>query len=365
MWTDLGGPPSAGELEVTVIGPGHGESVVVHLGQGEWIVVDSCIDSSEPQAKSAPLRYLEEIGVVPSVAVKLVIVSHWDDDHVRGISELLKACPSAIFCCSTVLAQQEFTEFVEAVASSGAATGQGNVSEFKKVLAYLGETKQQMRIATPGRQLLDSSIAKVRSWSPNDLENQKFLSYVAQNFPKAWTFGRRMVAPSRNLTSVVLTVEVGETSILLGADMEATGSDESGWGAIVAEGRRNGMEKSQIVKIPHHGSSGSHDERMWGELLVSKPISVVAPFGRGKLQSRPPKTTDVRRISGLSSAVFLTAPHRSRVLAKKDVAVERTLREQGINLHSGRVALGMVRLRKSDTGDWCHELFGPARAAKS
>ena len=37
-------PPGKNEFEITLFGPGYGESVVLHVGSGAWIVVDSCID---------------------------------------------------------------------------------------------------------------------------------------------------------------------------------------------------------------------------------------------------------------------------------------------------------------------------------
>ena len=40
----LAAPPRTDELEVSLFGPGVGECVIVHLGAGEWMVVDSCLD---------------------------------------------------------------------------------------------------------------------------------------------------------------------------------------------------------------------------------------------------------------------------------------------------------------------------------
>src|SRR5438067_455186 len=37
-------PPDSSELELSVFGPGRGECLVVHLGAGEWMVVDSCLN---------------------------------------------------------------------------------------------------------------------------------------------------------------------------------------------------------------------------------------------------------------------------------------------------------------------------------
>ena len=37
-------PPASDVFEVSIFGPGKGESIVVHIGNGRWIVVDSCRD---------------------------------------------------------------------------------------------------------------------------------------------------------------------------------------------------------------------------------------------------------------------------------------------------------------------------------
>lgn len=45
MKADVGSAPESDQFELTLIGPGYGESVVVHLGRGLWMIVDSCVDS--------------------------------------------------------------------------------------------------------------------------------------------------------------------------------------------------------------------------------------------------------------------------------------------------------------------------------
>lgn len=53
---DYGAPPAHDELEVSVFGPGYGEAIVIHLGENEWILIDSCI---EPESKEpAAIHYL-------------------------------------------------------------------------------------------------------------------------------------------------------------------------------------------------------------------------------------------------------------------------------------------------------------------
>lgn len=41
---DYGAPPAADEIEFSLFGPGYGEAVAVHLGDGTWLLIDSCID---------------------------------------------------------------------------------------------------------------------------------------------------------------------------------------------------------------------------------------------------------------------------------------------------------------------------------
>ena len=63
-----GGAPGQREFEITLLGPGYGESIVMHVGAGVWVLVDSCLDrNGRPRA----LQYLERIGVDPAEAVEI------------------------------------------------------------------------------------------------------------------------------------------------------------------------------------------------------------------------------------------------------------------------------------------------------
>ena len=78
--------PASDEIEVSLFGPGYGECVLIHLGLGEWLVVDSCVNQ---YAGGTPaLDYLQTIGVDIAHAVVIVTASHWHDDHIRGLSAL-------------------------------------------------------------------------------------------------------------------------------------------------------------------------------------------------------------------------------------------------------------------------------------
>jgi glyoxylase-like metal-dependent hydrolase (beta-lactamase superfamily II) len=123
--------PSLDEIEVSVFGPGYGESIVIHLGGNKWIIVDSCIDpiSKEP----IPLSYLHQIGVKPIEAVKQVIATHWHDDHIRGLSKIIRECKSAEFVCSAALRSNEFLTITSAYAKRSMMKSSG-VQEFYEII---------------------------------------------------------------------------------------------------------------------------------------------------------------------------------------------------------------------------------------
>ena len=73
--------PRPYELEVSIFGPGVGECIVIHLGDGQWMIVDSCLDPSSKQSVS--LQYLENLGVDIATAVKVVLVTHWRSEERR------------------------------------------------------------------------------------------------------------------------------------------------------------------------------------------------------------------------------------------------------------------------------------------
>lgn len=120
---DYGVPPAADEIEVTLFGPGYGEAIAVHLGDGVWLLIDSCIDPDAGAPASA--AYLEKIGVGQG-QVRTIVASHWHDDHVRGISQLAAKYPSADFVISAVFNDKEALAFLSAYngeSSAGLARG--------------------------------------------------------------------------------------------------------------------------------------------------------------------------------------------------------------------------------------------------
>lgn len=113
--------PASDEAEISLFGPGLGEAIAIHAGNGDWILVDSCFDND---GDPAALAYLTGLGVDLS-NVRCLIATHWDDDHVGGLARTLEACTRATFACSAALRSGEFLVLAESAGASSMMTRSG------------------------------------------------------------------------------------------------------------------------------------------------------------------------------------------------------------------------------------------------
>ena len=126
--------PEHSEIEVSLFGPGYGESVLLHLGENAWMIVDSCIDPTT--GEPAPLTYLHRLNIDPATSVRQVIATHWHDDHIRGLGRIMQVCESAEFVCSAALKHEEFLTLVAAYGHSSMMESPA-VQEFYEILQTL------------------------------------------------------------------------------------------------------------------------------------------------------------------------------------------------------------------------------------
>lgn len=366
-WSDVGAAPAADEVEVTVFGPGFGECIVVHLGSGQWIVVDSCIDISD-QLSTAPVaeRYLRALGVDLAIGVRLIVATHWHDDHVRGLARLVEICPQSIFSCANALMAGEFLEYVEAMRTAGMTTDGAKLREYARVFQLLRRRGHPVpRMATGSKTLLrlDGALlahghsATVTALSPSDREYDLFLQRIAAMIPVHGRPSRAAPRSGPNLASVVLSVAIGDLHLCLAADMELHSDPQRGWSAVFEEAMTSQVGRATLVKVAHHGSANGHHDEFWKTHIAARPQCVVTPFNRS---TKLPREEDVARLKALGD-LYITGPTSLRKSAPKDAAVERTLRESGIQMRDLRTPLGMVRLRRTQTEQtWRSEVFAPA-----
>ncbi|HYP55188.1 MAG TPA: MBL fold metallo-hydrolase, partial [Solirubrobacterales bacterium] len=231
--TEATTPPGAAVLEVSLFGPGCGEAIAVHLGEGRWMLVDSCLDE---EGSPAALGYLEAIGVAPEQVV-LVVATHWHDDHIAGLAETVQRCADAEFVYSGALRSEEFFALVGALSERSQISRSG-VTEFAAVVETLDERGgEPPRMAVEGRRLWtagDGTMpAFVDALSPSDTSMLLSQRAIAELLPSVNTHKKAVAAPKPNHASIVLWVGIGEERILLGADLEETANPGTGWTALL------------------------------------------------------------------------------------------------------------------------------------
>lgn len=360
MGSCLSSAPAWNEIEVSLFGPGYGECVLVHLGESHWLVVDACIDRKSRQPPA--LDYLDQLGVDTAEAVKLIVASHWHDDHVRGLAQIVECCGQARFCLSEAMTSIEFLALVNAYQYPVTETGSG-CGELSKVLHIL-----QRRKPTPvpksvladmclwSTPLRDGTVCKVHALSPSQDANllaKRELGALLQEGDER----RRLFVRGPNHVAVVLWIEIGSLRILLGSDLEET-ANPKGWSVILTDSTCTDSQAS-LFKIPHHGSQTGHCAAVWEKLLSPEPVALLTPFDNSKL----PRLTDVERICSLTNQAYITRLKQPKSLKRQKV-VQDCIKTMTKQISTVEYSMGHIRCRSklSDQQSiWKVELLNDAK----
>ena len=345
--------PSHDEVEVTLLGPGYGESIVVHIGGGEWVVVDSCIDEEgSPQA----LEYLWSIGVDPGEAVKLVVATHWHDDHIAGMARLTKACEAAEFCCAAVFRTEEVLTAIDALEKRHLSRKGSGVRELHGVFSQIKRGELEARFALADTRILNSESCEIWSLSPSHRAFERFLMNIGRLIPGLGETKRRVPSVSSNDISVVTWIRIHNVAVLLGSDLE-----RPEWTDVVQSTTRP-AGRAGVFKVAHHGSAGADEPEVWRQMLDAERIAVLTPFRRGR--HALPLRTDAERILSYTEDAYITAAadSSSPPRRRESRAVRSMIQESNIRIRRNVMNRGAIRLRRaaSPGGQWGIETIGPA-----
>lgn len=348
-------PPRPDEIEISVFGRGIGEAVAVHCGGGAWALVDSCLDEKD---RPAALSYIDAMSI-PREDVELLVVTHWHDDHVRGFSALIEACPNARVVVANALTTDEFQTLAKAYGRSRAKTQEPGLREIDRVFDLIVSESRSVAYAVADRVVWTRDVelaggtvrSTLSSLSPTDEGSRRALLGLQRLMPRPGTSKRRLPNPSPNDLSIVLWLSVGSHRVVLGGDLE-----NAGWAEILNSSTLLDGTASAI-KVPHHGSEGAHHSPFWNDHMDRSSTAVVTPYARPPFL---PKQSDVVRVLGAVSNLHCAGPTDRVKFEPADRVVQRTLREAGVQLERISGPLGQVRLRRSIHGstEWAVELIG-------
>jgi hypothetical protein len=310
------------------------------------------------------LDYLTELGVDIASAVKVVVVTHWHDDHIQGAAQVLEAAKAATFWCSSALKQDEFLAMV--AGGSSAMMESSGVAEFYEIM-------QILRARAPGgarpvsvgprfakaetvvfRKNAGTGIpAEVYAVSPSDGAMMLSWREIASSIPELGQPKRRAVALQPNQIAVVIWAKVGDVEMFLGADLEESRSPTLGWQAIVGSTTRPGTAAS-IVKVPHHGSPTAYSKEVWTKLAKAEPHALVTPFATGG--KFLPSDEDLRRIRAHTPELYCTSKPGGARATRRSGAVDGLADRVARNRVKIRGAMGHVRVRAANGREplWTH-----------
>lgn len=348
-------PPKFDELEVSIFGPGFGESIAIHVGSGTWIVIDSCIDSITQ--RPAPLAYLESLSVDPKEAIELVVATHWHADHVRGLHDLYSAAASAKFCCSVALTSKEFISLAKLYSAEPGHIPLGPEELYRCLETAKKRTNEtgstQLRWAMNDRLLWQAELentapatyAKLTALSPSDPMVSRFLQGMVNSLTvakKGFSEGR-LVAGTPNDVAVALLLEIHGRKILLGSDLEEEGNASFGWSAVMRSVTAQ-FARCCTFKVAHHGSATARFDPVWGKLLETQPLALLTPFRHGSHQI--PDPDERAYILGKTGRAYITANPKKNANPEKRLPKIQTLMKATVkNLRRAASPVGHIRWR--------------------
>ena len=363
--------PDADELEITVLGPGtsSGESIVVHIKDGEWIVIDSCTCGN----RVLPLYYLKDLLHVPLTNVSMVICSHWHLDHVQGLPAVLNECPNA----ELYIAQAgDFKGVLNHILDmAGLDTIDSRVwTIFDECLTelsnnqrpkphYLGHNEP---VFTPKQ-----GPVEMNALGPSDEMFRLFTTSLANITPENPKVSE-IENLEGNMCSLALSMKYVGQRILLGGDMEVGRNDRydhtkcsTTCGAHAATGWCDVIENSKVlplhrpytfVKLPHHSSVTGYCPEIWKKHM-NNPVGVTTAFDCGNSEDLPHKDM-LELYKNHCKSLYITYGND----AVKEIEEEHEMKPaiEGIEvLEEVKETIGIVVSRwKSGEEDWKVYTFG-------
>ncbi len=316
--------------------------MLCHVGASRWLVIDSFRSGS---GLPIATEYLEQL--VGEHEVVAVVITHWDDDHIHGMSSVVERWNPAEVWLPSVLSDKELIAFAVEHVDAMEGLAPSGLRDFVRVLRVTKGRKIR-RWGSAGHAIATGTATTVRLLSPTHEFIDEALTILGINHAP----GEREVASvDSNCTSIVLWVDSGDAVALLGADLEAT---ENGWTSVV-DAHDPACSLASVVKVPHHGSEDADESRVWERMCSERIFDVTTRYTR--LKEPLPPGADVKRlvdrVGGLHVAGELPARLRRDASAfdlHLDAASKTGIRKLG--------KVGLFRLRHKPGAPWSFHTFG-------
>ena len=137
--------------------------------------------------------------------------------------------------------------------------------------------------------------------SPTGRQTERYETAILDCIGPDEKIAKALEHSEHNDVSVVLKITYGDSTVILGGDLE-----DEGWKEVVEEYGEANL-KASAVKVSHHGSENGYCDRLWEHFAAAgKPIAVIAPAHRYKL----PKPAALTLISSHADTIVATCQPR-------------------------------------------------------
>ncbi len=340
--------PLATEIEVSLFGgQKQGESQVIHLGQNNWMIVDSFlgIKSRTPIA----LDYLASIEV-PFDNVKVVVLTHYHRDHSKGIVEIATSCPNAEVWIPSVFDGASFLVLLKKLVRIK-NTRFNPLLDLNELLAKDDNGEIELKRCKQDLVLYSSTIGsnsiEVIGLSPNDKTIRHFEKEIKKVIDEGTEIAEMVDTKDPNYQSIALLLKTQGFNILLTGDLEDHDTD-IGLQSIL-KSKLLGDEKSKVFKVPHHGSENGYSKKVWDH-FVEKDDSflIMTPIKTGSTVL--PKAPMIQRLKSDYKLSYITAdPYDDKGGLKHKENTRRIIKGLNLNIKKNQDFFGQIRIRKDVT----------------
>jgi len=301
--------PKENELEISLFGPGYGESIVLHIPQIGWGIIDSCLAKTKQTSISPPLEYLSGLLSPNFPKLAFVILTHPHEDHYRGLDHVLREYPGGTerVCRYDGEGIRELKTYIVQQKVGGREVLPGLVEVFNAIkdavksgaqLRRLSEMTEVLHLRNAEIEKYGTTDIRMIALSPSAASIQKYVEMLFEAFPQPGNPLLPMKDESHNLISVALLLKLGDLQIVLGSDVESGLNNNTGWRGIIYN-RDCPDLWANLVKVAHHGSENGFNSITWEKHHQKiKPIAIMTPFVKGNIIL--PKKQDIENFEKVS-----------------------------------------------------------------
>jgi len=337
--------PSVDEIEISLFGgQKQGESIVIHLGNDNWAIIDSFngIKSQTPIA----LDYLESIQVTPD-QVKVIILTHYHNDHVKGIVDIAMSCKNAEVWIPCVFDGASFMVLMKKL-NRIKNTRFNPLLELNALLDAdddgLIELKRGKQDMVLYKDVVDNKQVELVCLSPNDKTTRHFEKHIQKVIDDKEESSMMVKSKDPNYQSLSVILKIDGFHVLLTGDLENL-NQNIGLESIL-NSKLLPNNTCTVFKVPHHGSENGYNEKVWKVFIDNEETYLImTPIKVGK--TILPNNEMIKFFKKNYEKLYITSdPYDGSGGLKHKPNTRRIISGLNLKIEKNQDFFGQIRIRK-------------------